>query len=229
MFLNQLKGYLETTGKTIVFACNSQYINQVKEFVQANITVVPLPESKGLHIWIGNRFFKAHYYSGNIDKYGYDGFFIRFNNDVLRHLNIPIRLHTFAYTDPDLLVRYDKLPVEYQDVDYLIINSVPLSHQYRYNKGEWDKRIKELAKKMKVVTTLKVAGVPCTMDINLTLKGIGAVSTKAKNIIAVNTGPLSACMNTYALSYCKKWVIFGRVKHYSYPKFHKGHSVGDIV
>jgi hypothetical protein len=36
-------------------------------------------------------------------------------------------------------------------------------------------------------------------------------------------------MNTYALNYCKKWVIFGSTKHYSYPKFHKGHSVGDIA
>ena len=77
-----------------------------------------------------------------------------------------------------------------------------------------------LDEKYSIVTTKKIEGINCTRDDNLTVKNIGALSTKVKVIIAINTGVVPALLNTYTLSTVKKFYIFdNRVGCYSYPMY----------
>jgi hypothetical protein len=139
-------------------------------------------------------------------------------------------MSTFTYSSNDLLNRYDTLDAKYTNVDILILNSVPCSGQYHFDKIIWDNYIVELNEKYKVVTTSKVENVLSTIENNLTIKTIAAISTHAKVIIAINSGPFVGCLNKYTLNNVIKCYFFDKDFRYSYPKFeHKMLDIRDIT
>ena len=96
---------------------------------------------------------------------------------------------------------------------------MPLSNQLNVNEEEWNNLVIELNKRYKIVTTKKVKNIACTWDDKLTIKKIAAISTKAKVIIAINTGPTSGIFNIYTLNNCKKIYIFdNRVSYTNIPQ-----------
>ena len=118
---------------------------------------------------------------------------------------------------------------KYRKIDILILNSQPMSGQFNYNKAEWDEHIRELNHKYKVMTTTKVDGIPCTMDDNLTIKDIAAVSTRVKIIIAVNSGVVPGLLNKYTLNNVKHVYIFDDRCKFSYKKFENCDSIKEIT
>jgi hypothetical protein len=63
------------------------------------------------------------------------------------------------------------------------------------------------------------------MDDNLTIKDIASLSTKAKVIIAVNSGVVPGLFNIYTLTNVKHVYIFDDRIFYSYPNFEKKENI----
>ena len=117
---------------------------------------------------------------------------------------------------------------KYKNIDILYINSVPKSGQFNYIKDNWNYLARILQKKYKIITTTKVDNINCTMDDNLFVKDIAAISTKAKIIIAVNSGVVPGLLNIYTLKNVKKVYIFDDNVFYSYPNFESKKKLCDI-
>jgi hypothetical protein len=126
------------------------------------------------------------------------------------------------------LIRANAIPPEYKSVDILILNSVPYSGQYNYNKDVWDNYIMQLNSKFNIATTTKVDGVLCTFDKNLTIKDIAALSTHAKVIIAINSGVFPGLLNVHTMETVKQFFIFDNRCHYSFPRFQNKCCITEI-
>lgn len=151
-----------------------------------------------------------NYFKNAKDKMPYNDYLAEFLSKVLgKKIGFP-KIKELIYTDYDLIERHEKLPEKYKKLDVLIINSEPQSYQYDLegNREEFNKMIYTLSENHKVVTTNKINGILCTQDNNLTLKDIASISAHVKYIIAINTGPLTVCLNSYALNNVKKWFEF---------------------
>jgi hypothetical protein len=111
---------------------------------------------------------------------------------------------------------------------YHLLNNI-YGKIYDYNKNIWDNYIINLNNHFKLLTTTKVNGVLCTYDDKLTIKDIAALSTKAKVIIAINSGVVPGLLNYYTLTNVKHFYIFDNKCFYSYPNFEKKNSITDIT
>ena len=111
----------------------------------------------------------------------------------------------------------------------MVLNSQPLSDQYKYNKSEWDNYICVLNKLYNVVTTTKVNNeIKCTTDDNFTIKTIAAISTKVPIIIAINSGVVPGLLNIYTLTNVKQFYTFDSRCCYSYPNFVSRENIYEI-
>lgn len=100
--------------------------------------------------------------------------------------------------------------------DILLVNSIPRSKQYNYNKEHFRSKISEFKDKYRVITTRPTNLVPCTLDYNLNLLGIGNLSTKVKYVIGIATAPIIPCFNTTNIDTVKKWFVLSKRSSYSY-------------
>ena len=165
------------------------------------------------------------------DRNSMNSYLCKYYSDVLaKKLGFPA-MRKFVYTDPKLLEIHDNFPLKYQNVDVLIINSTPRSNQYdlEKNRKEFNNMIYKLHKNNKIVITEKLDDIPCTRDNKLTIKDIGAISTHAKYIIAINTGPFIACLNSYAFKHVKKWFEFDDNMPFKYPHFKINPTFDEII
>jgi hypothetical protein len=71
------------------------------------------------------------------------------------------------------------------------------------------------------LTTNKVEGVQCTCDDALTIKDIASLSTRAKIVIAINSGVFPGLLNYYTLSRVRHFYIFDKRCFYSYTNFER--------
>jgi hypothetical protein len=213
IYLHNIKDYLAAQKRHVHFYINPSYIKQVEEFIPNEyVKVRPLNEkpNNAHDVWMAHSFHLLDENRKDFLKF-LKTHSNRLATDVLKMPTIS----KFLYDDPDLQTRYNRLDsTKYHDVDILIINSKPMSGQLEYNEEEWNTVIEDLNRLYKVVTTLKVGNISCTMDDKLSIKDIAAISTHAKNIIAINTGPLIGCFNNAAYNNVKKWYIFDT--HYSF-------------
>ena len=236
LFYN-IQNYLTDNNIIIYYYACNEYLYQIQEFIQDtnNVKLFDIlhKPTNSISLWIGDNYWEQsniyRYYKNNQNCYLND-FLVHFFNCVLLHINIPITMPTFTYSSNDLLNRYNNLDAKYANVDILILNSVPCSNQYHYDKTIWDNYIVELNQIYKIVTISKVTNVLSTADDNLTIKTIAAISTHAKVIIAINSGPFVGCLNKYTLNNVLKCYIFDKDFRYSYPKFeHKMLDIRDIT
>jgi len=104
------------------------------------------------------------------------------------------------------------------DFDILLINSRPLSGQYRYKGGDFNTKIEELKERFKIITTDKTifSDIPCTLDYKLNLLQIGNVSTNVEYIIGIATGPIINCFNIWNIDKIKKWFVLSNRSTYTY-------------
>lgn len=214
IFFNKILPYLKKNNIKIHYYCLKQYHKQVEEFIfdKEYIILKELTDKIiGMEAWINNENLIKRYELQN--KIGFDRYYMYFFNILCKKMRIPYCIQDLKYTDDDLLLRLDKLKNENKDIlnnlDILIINSEPLSGQYKYNKKDWYNFILYLTSKFKIITTLKIdENIPCTMDLGFSCKDIAAISTNVKYIISINTGPFVGCYNEYTLKQVLKIYIF---------------------
>ena len=230
LFYN-IKEYIEQNNIIINYFFQLEYFNQVSEFIPSkNIFLRDINKKpqNSLQLWICNKYFGFIHEPKNYNI-GFNNFYKIFFNIALSKLKIPIILNKFTYYDEDLINRYENLNEKYKNIDILILNSQPLSGQYKYNKNEWDNYLILLNTKYKIVTTTKVnSDILCTMDDNLTIKNIAALSTKVKIVIAINSGVVPGLLNYYTLTNIKRFYIFDDRCFYSYPNFIRKQNINNI-
>jgi hypothetical protein len=102
--------------------------------------------------------------------------------------------------DHDSGLTLHPLTVKFVELDFLVVNSVPMSGQWRgFDEPALNTLIQSLAQRYDVVTTRRTGlNVAATESIpGFTVTDIGALSLFAKNIIMVSTGPRWPCLNVW--------------------------------
>ena len=243
IFFKIIKSYIEENNIIIHYYCQPEYIKQTVEFNDSPNVIIENINNKpenSLELWIDKevkglswtKIYNKNCQAGVTRTY-YDRFFASFFNKVLEIMKIKLTIQTFYYKDRNLKTRYMKVNNQfnnkYRNIDILILNSQPMSGQFNYNKTEWDAHIKYMNTKYKVMTTTKVDGIPCTMDDNLSIKDIAAISSRVKIIIAVNSGVVPGLLNKYTLNNVKHVYIFDDRCKFSYKQFENRNSITEIT
>ena len=227
----QIKNYIEQNNIKIFYYAKKEYLPQLKEFICSPNIILSFLELKpptSIELWINNEFFEYRH-DKQIMPICYNSYYKIFFNNILKKFYIPLKIDRFVYEDCDLITRFDIIPDKYKNFDILIINSKPLSGQYKYDKSKWDKYIVNLNNNnFKILTTTKVGDLLCTIDDNLSIKDIASLSTMAKVIIAVNSGVLPGLLNFYTLTTVRHFYIFDSRCYYSYPNFENKNEITDI-
>jgi hypothetical protein len=165
------------------------------------ISEVP-PES--IELWMGRDIDGV----GHVD---FDVYFPKFYTRILTALNLQDQgIDVSLYQKEDYLLDiYTRLDDKYKDLDILILNSQPHSGQFAtYNVDSMNALCRRLATKYKIATSTYVDdSIPCTFTDGLAIQDIGAISTHAKAIVAVFSGPITACFNQYTKEHVKKWIL----------------------
>jgi hypothetical protein len=235
--LYNLKDFFEKNNKTVYFYMKNEHIDQMNDFIPIKgmqIFDISNKPCNSIELWDCNDYIfepngRKNKYSKMYSGLSQNRYYLNYFNIKLKELNIPISINRFCYEDEDLIYRYDNLHDKYKNIDILIINSEPLSGQYIYNIDNWNRGIKILNEKYKIVTTKKVnENILCTRDDNLKIKDIAAISTKVKVVIAINTGPLIGLFNKFTLMHVKKFYIFDNRVYLDYPNFEIKKKLRDI-
>jgi hypothetical protein len=235
-FFYEIREFLEDKNIIIEYFFPKKYHDQVLEFAPAKcVRIYDFPAGidycgadYGIRLHIGNRILPKNIF--NWPNKNFDQFYVEFFNQFLRIFGLNLRITNFEFHDNRLFYLYEKLGEKYKDLDILIINSSPCSQQFFMHKPAWDDYIRRIVYMgFKVATTEKTAGVVCTADAGLTLKQIGAISMRAKVIIAINTGPLSACFNTVTFDYIRQMYVFDRGYTYAHPKIQNRVDIHEIT
>jgi hypothetical protein len=228
LFYN-IKEYIEQNDIFIDYYCYKEYHEQLIEYnCSKNIKFRELPADipkDFFNLWLGSDDLETNWGKEKAKNIMFDEFFVKLFNEFLEKQNIPIRMNNLEYTEPELLERYERINKKFDnkfaELDYLIINSTPRSNQYDKNNDEWNRLAHKLHEKFKIATTEKVEGLDCTCDESFTVKDIAAISTRAKKIIAVNSGVLPVLFNSYTLKNVQVVYYFDYRTDYKNPKFIK--------
>jgi len=109
--------------------------------------------------------------------------------------------------EPYLNAIYDELPTPCKNIDILIINGTTHSGQYNRDRSAMDNLCRVLDTSYNIITTRKVDTITCTLDYDLRIRDIAALATRARFVVAINTGPLCALYNEEVKISVKKWFI----------------------
>jgi hypothetical protein len=164
----------------------SEYIDDIPQITIKSYDSAPLNSYRG---WIGQF---------GIPPIPFDLNFLRYHsyNNLSRKMGIESPFKSIE----DLLFDNPKLEGKHiqSSYDILLINSEPLSNQTSYNAIDYENFVFKCIKANRsVITTKKIDNVPCTMDYGMSILDIGALSTKCKVIVGINTGPLITCLNIW--------------------------------
>jgi hypothetical protein len=225
-YFHQIDKHLIEHNIHVNYYCNPAYKIQLEEFVISCNGLVKIyslanKPADAIDVWMKHSF---QYFP----TFPFNTFLLNHTNRIAKLLDLPA-IESFFYTDADLAARYERLPESCKDVDILFINAVPQSGQYRYNKPEWDALAQQLVTAgYKIVSTSLIKGIPSTIQHSLTVKDIAAISTHAKYIIAVNSGPVAPCLNAETIAAVRKWFVFDFTVHYAYPTMKMCNTLADV-
>ena len=224
-FLFNISNKMKEKGIKVKYIYDPDYIKNVDELeryvnpetLELEAFKEPMPHS-ATELWMGNVIEgKAKACVGDCI---FDKYFPEFYTMILSKLGIdPAGIDVSLYQDEPYLQKiYNKLDPKFKDLDILIINAEPKSGQFTYDKKKLEDVSSKLSKTFKIAVTTPLdedKSVVCTMTDNLKLQDIGAMSTHAKHIIAVHSGPLMACYTAATKASVKKWIILNDhdVKH----------------
>ena len=208
-FFYNISSILKENNIMIRYYYDTQQIKnsiELERYVdKETLTLLPLSDRPpdSVELWMGTDI-------NGINHGDFDVYFREFYTRILSTLHLENKgIDVSLYQKEDYLLDiYESLDSKYKDLYILILNSETQSGQLSYNKDTMDAMSKTLASKYKVATSTCVDdSINCTMRDNLTIQDIGAISTHAKYIVAVYSGPLIACFNTYSKDHIKKWIF----------------------
>ena len=212
-FFYNISDHLRKYNITIHYYYNENYIknrDELERYVNKDTmflhTIDEKPE-RAIELWL------AHNQAGKKANASFDEYFEGVYKRLLNYMGIGhIGIETSLYQKEEYLLKiYDKLPDRFKNAEILFINAAPQSAQFAYNKKRADEIAVELSKQYRIVTTSPVnEQIPCTFTAGLKLQDIGAVSTHARYIIGVNSGPLIPCLNYYTKQSVKKWIFVSK-------------------
>lgn len=232
IYLDNIKKYLIDNNVYIDYYIKNEYVSQVQEFFNIeNIKIFSIDNLPGnvmkYDIWIGNSQWNS--VPRNDSTESFNTFLLKYFKLFSSIINIPFEKDIFMYNGNELVNMQNNMVDQLKNIDILVINSHPMSGQYKnYNVEEWGVVIKELNKKYKVITTLKIDGVSCTLDYGLTIKQIAAIGTSVKYIIAINTGPFIPLLNDTVVNTEKKVFVFDNNLFFDYNNFTNLKNINDI-
>ena len=227
IFFNLIEEQIIADNILFCYFAKNEYMQQLTQFIKPallnNVKLFSLDKKpqQSIELWINNPYFDYTFdvaMNSQNKVVDYNDFYLNYFKHVLQKLTINANIQSILYYDNDLLVRTNTIPPEYKSVDILILNSVPYSGQYNYNKDRWNNYIMQLNSEFKIVTTTKVNDVLCTFDKKLTIKDIAALSTNAKVIIAINSGVFPGLLNVHTMESVKQFYIFDNRCYYSFPR-----------
>lgn len=219
-FLYKISSKLKEMGIHVRYLYDPNYIknpDELRRYVDPAVVTLDTINRLtpgAIELWMGNPINNL-VITRNTEKnsIGLDVYFDMFYKNIVSHLGIdPASINTSLYQDePYLQDIYAKLDPKFKDLYILIINAEPKSGQVVFHKKHFEEMCKRLAMKYRVAITSPIHGVdtiPCTMQDGLMLQDIGAISTHAKYIIAIHSGPLVPCFNAATKAHVRKWVLF---------------------
>jgi hypothetical protein len=225
-YLHQICTHLIENDIHVVYYCNPTYKMQLEEFVlscEGRVQIAPLADApaNAIDVWMRHSF--PHF-----DRFPYNEFLVNHLNRIAKRLQMP-KIRTIFYKDDDLEARYERMAASCRNVDILFINSVPQSNQYNYKKPEWDALAIELGDAgYKLISTSLIRGVESTIRYSMTVKDIAAIAGHAKYIVAVNSGPVAACLNDGAIRNVQRWFLFDKDMKYKYPTMQMCSSLDEV-
>jgi hypothetical protein len=161
-----------------------------------------------MELWMG------HDIDGVRHMDNYEIYFHKFYEKMLKDIgleskNIDTSMHQKCDYLTDIYSNIiNRFPNKYDNIDILVINAAPQSGQFTYDKDRFHAFCVDLSKKYKIATTTLVNdSIICTHSDQLSLQDIGAISTHAKYIISVLSGPIVPCFNSITQKAVKKWFI----------------------
>lgn len=197
----------ENPDKEFTHYCHPQYHEQLK----------PLTEDcpiylKDLHVhpqavnaWIGsNNFFYEHPQCRH---------WLHVHLDWFTYLSTILGINNPMAGKKELLFDYPLLNAAvYPEFDYLIINAPPMSNQLpEFTPYYFDKVVRNLLNQgLKVITTHPTGMCNSTLEWGFDVTQIGNLSIYAKNIIAVDTGPLWPTFNVHNAYTVLSRTVIGR-------------------
>jgi len=216
-FLFNISNVLKEKGITIRYLYNPEHIPNEAELQRyVNPSVLKLEKMENTHtfpegaieLWMGLPI------NGLAKQNDLDIYFPAHYKMILNKLGIPEpnTIDTSLYQkEPYLEDIYNKLDPKFKDLDILMINAEPQSKQVIFHKDLFERMCIDLSKKYKVAITSPIEDdntIPCTFKDKLMLQDIGAISTHAKYIIGVHSGPVTPCFTDATKKSVKKWILF---------------------
>lgn len=221
-FLYNISNILKEKKIKVKYLYNPEHISRVEELKRyvdpEAVDLQPLenntPPPGAIELWMSIPI------EGLPNNDDFDLYFPKHYEMMLKKLGLSHSgIDTSLYQkEPYLEDIYQKLDSKFKDLDILIINAEPQSHQLVYHKVLFERMCVELSKKYKVAVTSPLKNndtIPCTFKDKLMLQDIAAISTHAKYIIGIHSGPVTACFTDATKKSVKKWILFAdnKVKH----------------
>jgi len=217
----------------IKYLYNAEYIKNIDEllrYVDPDVVTLepltPYNKKNSKQLWMGNKI-------DSIDYTEVDRYFSEFYKKIAETFGIE-GMNTSLYQKEDYLNDiYNTMDDKFKDLDILMINATPQSGQLKFDKEKFDEAAKKLSAKFKIATTSPADdSIPCTFTHGLMLQDIGAISTHAKYIVCVNSGPMVPCFNELTKNNVKRVIMFDkynmRFKELPVLRFNSDYNVRDI-
>jgi hypothetical protein len=201
---------LKSKGIKIKYFYDSSYIknlDELKRYVDPDVVTLDtgsLPDG-AIELWIGRDI-------NGIKHTALEPYFVQYYGKIVTILGLEgENINTSLYQKEDYLQDiYNKLDDKFKDLDILMINAAPQSGQYsKFDAERFKEACIKLSKKYKIASTSEAdPSISCTMRDGLLLQDIGAISTHAKYIIGVQSGPIVPCYNEAMKQNVKKIIYF---------------------
>ena len=186
-------------SERFVHAARAEYLQQLREVVEdlPNIELVSLNDRPpSVNVWKNRR--------GDFYDHPLRDDWVAYHLEFFAGLARDLGVENPAAAPDDLLFDFPRLRAkEWPKFDFLVINSIPMSGQFRgYDIAFFDIMIAELRKRGSVIVTGPsfAPGIASTLSYlgyPLTVADIGALSIGCKHIIGVPTGPIWTTFNVW--------------------------------
>lgn len=201
--------------REFVHYCREEHIPQLLDLIEdvPNIALRPVAEAcpDAVNSWINA---DEHY---NLEPHRRDWVYLHLQH--FRRLARKLGIDNPATSREHLLFSHPALlrnNVLTKPVDFLVINSRPLSGQFRnFSAAGFVELVRRLIDQGHSVVTVEPTGLcPSTIEFNFNVSQIGAVSRYCRYLLAVNTGPLWPTFNVWNRNTIELRIIYCTIHNF---------------